>query len=81
MKSESKYTPVMMLLRQEFGTATRAAKALGVSYPTLWRYIRTKPERLMALILHSTNDTFTVQLVTELNRLVQMNGREQGGQC
>lgn len=81
MKSESKYTPVMMLLRHEFGTATKAAEAMGVTYVTLWRYLRTKPERLMALALHSTSETFTSQLVAEINYLSQITDREGGGQC
>lgn len=70
-----------MLLRHEFGSITRAADALGVSRVTLWRFIRNTPERLMALALHSTNDTFTSQLIAEINHLMQMQGRERGGQC
>ena len=70
-----------MLLRNEYGSVTKAAQLLEVSRVTLWRWMRDKPERLMELILHSPSDTFTVQLVAELNHLIQLHKRERGGQC
>jgi hypothetical protein len=81
MKSESKYYPLTMLLRHEFGSVTKAAQLLEVSRVTLWRWMRESPERFMELILHSPSDTFTVQLVAELNHLIQLHKRERGGQC
>jgi len=81
MKSESKYYPLTMLLRHEFGSVTKAAQLLEVSRVTMWRWMQSKPERLMELILHSSSDTFTTQLITELNHLIQVHKRERGGQC
>lgn len=80
MKSESKLSPLTTLLRSEFGSVTQAAKRLEVSRATLWRWATRRPERLMELTLHGS-DEFTVQLVHELNKLVQTTRRERGGKC
>ena len=35
----------------------------------------------MELVLYASSDTFTAQLITELNHLIQVHKRERGGQC
>jgi hypothetical protein len=80
MKSTLKYTPLMLLIQSEFGSAMKAADLLGIAYPTLYRWLTQRPERLLELTLHGGTE-FNAQLLEQINRLIQIEGRERGGQC
>jgi hypothetical protein len=70
----------MLLIQSEFGSATHAAELLGITYTTLYRWLTQRPERLLELTLHGGTE-FNTQLLEQINRLIQIEGRERGGQC
>ncbi len=70
----------MTLIQGEFGSSTRAAELLGINYATLYRWLTQRPERLLELTLHGGKE-FNERLLTEINRTIQTEGRERGGQC
>lgn len=70
----------MLLIQSEFGSAMKAADLLGITYTTLYRWLTQRPERLLELTLHGGAE-FNAQLLEQINRLIQIEGRERGGTC
>ena len=58
----------------------KAADLLGITYPTLYRWLTQRPERLLELTLHGSPE-FNAKLLEQINHLIQIEGRERGGQC